>query len=72
MFFWTVQQHFFQMITMLSEKKIGAEISAIGYWIIVNGFEFKELSNKLLAKGVSLKKKSRIDYQSFRKLNLYH
>ena len=47
---------------MLNEKKIGAEISAIGYWIRVNGFEFEELSNKLLAKGVSLKKKSQIDY----------
>ncbi|MDV3353321.1 glycosyltransferase [Leptothoe sp. LEGE 181152] len=53
----------------VNRRKVGAEnYIATGYWIKTKGPEFEKLSDKLLAKGVSLKKKSQITDQVFTNL----
>lgn len=52
-----------------NKRKIGAEISiATGYWIRQKGTEFESLSDKLLAKGISLRKKCRLGDKNFNNL----
>ncbi|MBE9066264.1 glycosyltransferase [Leptolyngbya cf. ectocarpi LEGE 11479] len=53
----------------VNKRKIGAEISiATGYWIRAKGADFEHLSNKLLAKGISLRKKCRLSDKNFNNL----
>ncbi|MFG6099690.1 glycosyltransferase [Leptothoe sp. ISB3NOV94-8A] len=64
-----LHNNIFSETDFTNKRKIGAEISiATGYWIRAKGPDFESLSNKLLAKGVSLKKKSQVNDQSFSKL----
>ncbi|MEM7064904.1 MAG: glycosyltransferase family 2 protein, partial [Cyanobacteria bacterium P01_B01_bin.77] len=50
----------------VNKRKIGAEISiATGYWIRTKDADFEHLSNKLLAKGISLRKKCRLSDKNF-------
>lgn len=52
-----------------SKRKIGAEISiATGFWLRAKGAEFERLSNKLLAKGISLRKKCQPSDKNFNNL----
>ena len=52
-----------------NKRKIGAEISiATGYWIRKKGTDFESLSDKLLAKGISLRKKCRTSDKNFSNL----
>lgn len=53
----------------VNKRRIGAEISiATGYWIRAKGTDFEHLSNKLLAKGISLRKKCRLSDKNFNNL----
>ncbi len=50
----------------IKKRRIGAEISiATGYWLRSKGADFEKLSNKLLAKGISLRKKCRLTDKNF-------
>ncbi|MEM1239884.1 MAG: glycosyltransferase family 2 protein [Cyanobacteria bacterium P01_H01_bin.26] len=55
-----LHRNIYSSTNFINRRKIGAEISiATGYWIRAKDPDFEKLSNKLLAKGVSLTKKSK-------------
>lgn len=53
----------------VQKRRIGAEISiATGYWLRSKGSGFEKLSNKLFAKGISLRRKCRLTDTNFNDL----